>query len=148
MDFRLIPPISDIDKFNNQKVFKIPVLLKKVFLERAKGPTVPILVERLDFKTGKMITTAGITFKKSLRIFEDLGQTIPFETSAMVYKANERIAFKIIGVYNQGIWEELHDVENIMNNDEKSTLEIFEHHYKGLNDWIGNMDDSFYDQPI
>lgn len=85
MDFRLIPPVSSLDKFNGQIVFKIPVLLKKVFLEKAKGQTVPVLFERLDFKSGNMITTAGITFKKSLSLFEDLGKILPFETSAMVY---------------------------------------------------------------
>jgi hypothetical protein len=148
MDFRLIPPVSSLDKFNGQIVFKIPVLLKKVFLEKAKGQTVPVLFERLDFKSGNMITTAGITFKKSLSLFEDLGKILPFETSAMVYNASGRIAFKIIGVYNQGIWEELHDVENIMNNDENSIQEIFHHHYKALNDWVGNKDDTFYDKPL
>ncbi len=147
MDFRLIPPISDIDKFDNQKVYRIPVTVKKIFTEKSKGPIVPVIFDRLDFKTGQMKTTAGITFKKSVEIFNDLDQSLPFLTSAMVYKSEGRIAFKIIGVYNQGIWEEMHDIENIMNKDEKSIMEIYHHHYKNLNEWVGNLDDSYYNKP-
>ncbi|MBK5213117.1 MAG: hypothetical protein JJE55_05595 [Flavobacteriaceae bacterium] len=147
MDFRLIPPIKDKDKFNNQEVFKIPVTVKKIFIEKSKGPIVPVIFDRLDFKTGQMKTTAGITFKKSLDIFNDLNQQTPFLTSAMIYKNQGRIAFKIIGLYNQGVWEEIHDVENLMNKDEKSIIEIFHHHYKKLNDWVGNFDDSYYNNP-
>ena len=147
MDFRLIPPISDNDKFNNQKVFKIPVILKKIFTEKKSGSLIPVIFERLDFKTGEMITTAGITFEKSVNIFNDLGQSVPFETSAMAYKIEGRIAFKIIGVYNQGVWEFFNDVEDIMNNDEKSIMKIYKHHYKDLNEWVGNLDDSYYNNP-
>jgi len=147
MDFRLIPPYSDIDKFDNQKVFKIPVTVKKILIENSNGPIVPVIFDRLDFKTGQMKTTAGITFKKSIEIFNDLGQSVPFLTSAMVFKSKGRIAFKIIGVYNQGVWEEIHDVENIMNKDEKSIMEIFQHHYKNLNEWIGDLNDCYYNKP-
>lgn len=147
MDFRLIPPVSDIDKFDNQKVFKIPIILKKIFTEKKSGPIIPVIFDRLDFKTGQMKTTVGITFEKSVSLFNDLGKTVPFETSAMVYKTEGRIAFKIIGVYNQGIWEFLNDVENIMNDDEKSIMEIYQHHYKELNEWVGNLNDSYYNKP-
>lgn len=147
MEFRLIPPVSDIDKFTNQKVFKIPVTVKRIFIEKSNGPIVPVIFDRLDFKTGQMKTTAGITFKKSVDLFNDLGHVVPFLTSAMVYKNEGKIAFKIIGAYNPGIWEEMHDLENIMNKDEKSIIDIFHHHYKELNEWIGDMNDSSFDKP-
>lgn len=147
MDFRLMRPISDIDKFNNQIVFKIPVTVKKIFIEKSNGPIVPVIFDRLDFKTGQMKTTVGITFKKSIEIFNDLGQSLPFLTNAMVYKSEGRIAFKIIGVYNTGIMEEIHDVENIMNKNEKSIMEVYQHHYKNLNEWVGNLDDSYFNKP-
>ena len=147
MDFRLIPPYSDLDKYNNQEVFKIPVTVKKILIEKSNGPIVPVIFDHLDFKTGQIKTTVGITFKKSLEIFNDLQQSIPFLTSAMVFKDKGRIAFKIIGVYNPSVWEEINDVENIMNKDEKSIMEIFHHHYKQLNEWIGDLDDCYYNKP-
>ena len=147
MDFKLIPPYLDIDKYNNQEVYKIPVRIKRIFIEKSNGPIVPIILERLDFKTGKIKMTAGITFKKSVDLFNDLDKKVPFITDAMIYKNNGKIAFKVVGVYNTGFWEKFNDVEGIMNNDEKSINEIYHHNYKKLNEWIGDLDDSFYDKP-
>jgi hypothetical protein len=147
IDMRLIPPVKDIDNYNGQEVFKIPVIVKTIMTHKREGPVFPIVFDRLDFKTGEIKTSMGLTFQKTINIFDDLGQQPPFATTAMAYKYQDRIAFKIVGLYNPGAWEELHDIKDIMNNDEKSILEVFHHHHKQLNEWVGNFKDSYYNAP-
>jgi len=70
MDFRIIPiQKRRPNKHDLEETYVIPVRVIKIFKEKASGPVVPILIERLDFFTGELKKTLAITFKKSLGIF-------------------------------------------------------------------------------
>lgn len=142
MDFRVIPiKKRPPNKYDTEQTFVIPVRVIQIISEKASGPVVPIIIERLDFFTGELKKSVAITFKKSLGIFEDLDKKAPFKTDGIVFKENGKIRFKIIGAYNTGLVERLCDVQDqILDNDEEQIKDIYESNYEELRNWVGNMD--------
>lgn len=144
MDFRVIPPKKRPQNKYDDETYVIPVKLIKLGDQNFHPKVVPILFERIDFKSGKAKLTKGITFKKSLEIFGD--REFPIQTECIVYKEDNRINFKIIGAYNPGLVEELFLVKDyILDNDENQILDVFKSNYRELNEWVGELDTNFFD---
>lgn len=98
MDFRIIPPKKRPPNKYDDETYVIPAKLLKLGDHGLNTNVVPILFERIDFKSGEIKLTNGITFKKSLGHFGD--REFPIRTDCIVYKKDNRINFKIIGAYN------------------------------------------------
>jgi hypothetical protein len=145
MDFRIIPiKKREPNKYDFEKTFVIPVKIIQILHEKATGPIVPVIIERLDFFTGNLKNTRAITFKKSLNFFENLD--IPFETEGIVYKEEGKIMFKIIGAYNAGFVEKIFNVQNhILDNDGEQIRDLYESNYKELRNWVGNSNSNEFD---
>ncbi len=132
VDFRLIPPKRrEPNDFDDQVTYAVPARITKIY--PANDTVVPILIERLDFRTGRMITTEAITFRKSLRMFKHL--KLPYTTDAIAYKDDGFIRFKVIGSYNTGLVQRLFDVPDIVGNDERTIQELFIYYYTEINEW-------------
>ncbi|GAL61252.1 hypothetical protein JCM19300_4198 [Algibacter lectus] len=111
-----------------------------------KGPVVPIIIERLDFFSAEKVKTLAITFNKSLDIFKEFEKVLPFNTDCIVFKENGKISFKVIGIYNTGLIEELYSLEDhILNNDEEQIIQLYESNYKDIRSWVGNINSNMYD---
>lgn len=137
MDLRVIPPRKKTpNKYDFDTTFIIPAKLVQIQRANQVGSVVPIIIERLDFKTGSLINTPAITFQKSLDIFDDLKKVIPFYTDCIIYKENGKIMFKVIGVYNAGFAELFYSVaDDILDNDERQILKVFKANYRELEEW-------------
>lgn len=147
MDFRLIPPKKrSPSKYDKEEVFVVPAKIKEYNFEKATDKIIPIIIERLDFKTGQLVETKAITFVKSYNdFFKGLGKELPFYTDAIVYKDYGLINFKVIGAYNTGLTQQFFGVEAIMNKDEKSIMDVYKSYYEELNSWVGDMNSNYFD---
>jgi hypothetical protein len=147
MDFRIIPVKKRLpDQYDSEESFIVPVTVIKFFNEKSMGQVVPVLVQRLDFFSGRLKYTRAITFKKSIALFEDLGKIPPFQTDAIVHKKNGKLEFKVIGAYNTGLLEDLYSVQDyILDNDEDQIRRVYESNYQELRKWVGNLDSNISD---
>lgn len=147
MDFRVIKVKKrNPNNFDSEETFVIPVKVIKVLENKSSGPVVPIIVERVDFFSGKLKNTKGISFKKTINDCKEFGPEIPFVTDAIVYKENNKVKIKVIGIYNTGIVEKLFSVEDyILDNDEKQIMDLYESNYSEIRNWIGNINSNEFD---
>ena len=137
MDFRVIPPRKKApNKFDLEETYEIPVNVIDIYRERQKGRIIPITIERLDFKTGKLIKSSAITFQGSIELFDSMELELPFRTDCIVFKRGNEIGFKVIGIYNTGLWEKMNSVTDLLNNDEDEINKVFALHYEEINNWI------------
>lgn len=147
MDFRVIKVKKrKPNSFDSEETFVIPVKVIKLLENKSSGPVVPIIVERLDFFSGKLKNTQAITFKKTISSIEEFGPKVPFITDAIVYKENNKIRIKVIGIYSTGIVEKLFSVQDyILDNDEKQIMDLYESNYLEIRNWIGNINSNDFD---
>ena len=144
MDFRIIPPKKRAPNKYDDETFIIPAKILQFGNEDFHPKILPVLIERIDFKSGKIIKTKGITFKKSMEYFAN--KKLPIKTDCIIYKEQNRINYKIIGTYNSGLIEKLYQVEDhILNNDESQIIDIFESNYMELNEWVGDYNSKYFD---
>jgi hypothetical protein len=147
MDFRVIPiKKRRPNQYDLEETFVIPVTIIKILENKSGGPVVPIIIERLDFFSGKLKKTLAITFNKSLNILNGLGKKLPLQTDGIVFKEDGKINIKVIGAYNTGLVEEFFSVQDyILNNDEKQIKDIYEANYLEIRSWIGNINSNSLD---
>ena len=154
MDFKLISITKRTpNNYDKEETFVIPVKVIKIIENKANGPLVQIVIERLDFFTGELKKTHAFTFKKSVKLFEDLNMNVPFDTDGIVFKKNGKILFKIIGAYNPGLSLEMFDLkDNIIENEEEKIehteeqiKDTYEFNYQELRNWVGALDSNEYD---
>lgn len=148
MDFRIIRPQKrQPNKYDDHVTYVIPVKvleIKECYPDNSRVH--PIIFNRIDFVSGQTKKTLGITFKPTIKTFEDHHKIPPFYTTAIAYKEDNFIRFKIIGVYNPGLVERLYDLEKgILNGDENQIVDIFKHHYKNINEWAKNYNSNQLD---
>jgi len=144
MDFRIIPPKKRPANKYDDETFVIPAKLLLLGKQNLHPRLVPIIFERIDFKSGEVKLTKGITFKKSIEILGD--RNFPIYTDCIVYKEDNRINFKIIGAYNPGFSEKIILQENhILDNDENQILDVFKSNYRELNEWVGELNTNSFD---
>ena len=137
MELRVIAPRKKApNKYDLDETYEIPVKVLKIHKENKNGRIIPITIERLDFKTGELITSNAITFQGSVELYESMNLELPFYTDCIVYKNGKFVNFKVIGIYNVGFWEKMNDVPEILNNDEEELNKIFHMHYEELNNWL------------
>lgn len=138
MELRVIPPQrKNPDKYESEETFIIPAKVLEIHRNCQEGNVVPIIIERLDFETGNLVKSTGITFLKSLQIFDDLDVKLPFYSNCIVSKRNGEIGFKVIGIYNAGFAELFYSVsDNILDNDERQIMNVFKSNYTELNRWV------------
>jgi hypothetical protein len=137
MELRVIPPRKKApNKYDSDTTFVIPAKLIQIHRINQVGSVVPIIIERLDFKKGNVISSPAITFQGSLDIFDDINKIPPFYTDCIVYKENGKIRFKVVGIYNAGFAELFYSVaDNILDNDERQIFNVFKSNYKELDEW-------------
>lgn len=147
MDFRVIKIKNrKPNKFDSEETFVIPVRVIKILDNKSSGPVVPIIVERLDFFSGELKNTLAISFKKTISAIEEFGPKLPFDTDGIVYKENNKIKIKVIGIYNTGLVEKLFSVQDyILDNDEKQIRDLYEANYTDIRNWIGNINSNEFD---
>ena len=138
MDLRVISPRRKApNKYDLQVTYEIPVKVLNIHKDKQNGRVIPITIERLDFDTGELICSNGITFQGSFELFESMKLELPFYTDCIVYKDGDFINFKVIGVYNVGFMEIImNDVPSLLNNDEEELNKMFHLYYEELNKWI------------
>lgn len=147
MDYRVVPPAErPPNKYDKEVTFEIPAKVVAIYEDNARGALVPIVIERLDFYSGKIVKTKGITFKKSLGLLKDLKGAPPYETRAIVYKSANTIHFKVIGAYNTGVLEDWYQVDSkILDNDDDQIMPVYESNYRKLRDWVGKLPTNTFD---
>lgn len=146
MDFRLIKPSKKTDEYLNQEVYEVPVKILEFVKHEKKGSEITCILERLDFQSGQMIITMGITYSKSIDIIMGRSSDFPIETKARLFKEDNKIRFKVFGMYNvPSDMSMFHDVDEYMDVDEKGIQEVYDHYYAELRNWAKGYDDSYYD---
>lgn len=141
MELRVIPPKKKSpNKYDDGITFIIPAKVVEIQKNNKVGRVVPIVIERLDFTTGDLIKSKGITFQGSLDIFNGLNLQLPFYTDCIVFKDNGKIRFKVTGIYNAGFEELFFSVSNsILDNDERQIMDVFKSNYKELLEWCNEL---------
>lgn len=141
MELRVIPPKKKSpNKYDDSYTFIIPAKVVEIQKNNQIGRVVPIVIERLDFTTGNLIKSKGITFQGSLDIFNGLNLQLPFYSDCIVFKENGKIRFKVIGIYNAGFEELFFSVsDNILDNDERQIMDVFKSNYKELVEWCNEF---------
>ena len=135
-DFRIIPPIKRYSKFYEEDIYVIPCKVIAIG-NLIKGKTYEIKIEILDFTKAVLVETTGITYKGSLELLKNP----PFVTECIIRRIGD-CKFKLI-VYNRtnpGLIERLFNVKEILNRDESEIMDIYNHHYKKLRDWLGPIE--------
>lgn len=136
VDFRLIKPIKKINKLTNQIEYEIPCIVIKIG-DKLDSKRYEIQIEHLDFLTGEKVINNGITYEKTIKLFEGFNKKPPFETTCRIVKVkNKTIQFIVYGLFNVGIMEKLYDVKGILNNDEQEILSVFKSYHEELLDWL------------
>ena len=139
MELRVIPPRKrNPNKYDSEITYEIPVKVLQIHQDRQIGKIIPITIERLDFKTGNLVTSDAITFQTSTELFDSLNLELPFYTDCIISKINNGIEMKVIGIYNTGLIENAFKVAEILNNNETELNEIFTFNYSELNKWLLN----------
>lgn len=141
MELRVIPPRKKSpNKYDDGFTFVIPAKVVEIQKNNQVGRVVPIVIERLDFATGDLIKSKGITFQGSLDIFNGLNLQPPFYSDCIVFKDNGKIRFKVTGIYNAGFEELFYSVsDNILDNDERQIMDVFKSNYKELLEWCNEL---------
>lgn len=141
MELRVIPPKKKSpNKYDDDFTFIIPAKVVEIQKNNQVGRVVPIVIERLDFATGNLIKSKGITFQGSLDIFNGLNLQPPFYSDCIVFKDNGEIRFKVIGIYNAGFEELFYSVsDHILDNDERQIMDVFKSNYKELLEWCNEL---------
>lgn len=141
MELRVIPPKKKApNKYDDGFTFIIPAKVIEIQKNNQVGRVVPIVIERLDFVTGDLIKSKGITFQGSLDIFIGLNLEPPFYSDCIVFKDNGKILFKVTGIYNAGFEELFYSVsDNILDNDERQIMDVFKSNYKELLEWCNEL---------
>src|SRR5690606_23680308 len=115
VDFRLLKPERVINKLNGEIEYLIPCTVKQIG-KHITGNRYEIEIEHLDFKSGEIITSKGITYKKTIELINDIDKKVPFETSCKISKTSEKTyEFIVYGLYIVGIMELFYDVSEIIN---------------------------------
>lgn len=137
MELRVIAPRKKApSKYDLFETYIIPVKVLDIHSEGQTGKVIPITIERLDFKSGKLISSDAITFQKSVELFDSLNLELPFYTDCIVSKSANGVVLKVVGIYNTGLLEKVYKVSEILNNDENELNEIFTFNYCELNKWL------------
>lgn len=85
IDFRLIKPLRFIDKFRNEVMYKIPSTLL-TYKHNIDDSRVYIELEIIHPLLGSKLKVPGITYQKSIKIFENNGLKPPFYADCKVRK--------------------------------------------------------------
>lgn len=135
-DFRLVKPIRKYNSHTNEVEYQVPCRVVKIggLLDHNK---VSIEVEHLDFLTGEVVKSQGFTYMRTLDIFKDLQLKPPISTTCRILKVKKgSFKIKVFGVFNTDLVEQLYNVTEILNNDEKQIMNVFKSHYKALLFWL------------
>lgn len=136
IDFRIISPNKIFDKYWEKDAFLIPCNVLEI-TNISKGNKRTIVIERLDFKTGKMIKHNAITYEKSLKLFEDLKVSVPFTSECKIMRNNIGYDFIVYGLFNtQGITNLLTGID--LNLSEEELNQKFHSQYKEINSWLSS----------
>jgi hypothetical protein len=136
VDFRLIKPIKKFNDFTKEVEYEIPCMVIKIGEEISKNKYA-IEVEHLDFATGKKVVNSGITYKKTIDLFNGFKRKPPFPTTCRVVKQKKNtFTLVVYGLFNVGLMEKFYNVSGILNHDEKQILDVFKSHHKELLEWL------------
>lgn len=84
-DFRVIAPSRTNPKTALSEGFIVPCTVLEI-ASNDEGKRIKIVISRLDFQTGKLITHAAIMWRKTLETFKELDMTLPMRTDCEVVK--------------------------------------------------------------
>ena len=136
INYRVVPPKKRNDEIHGF-TYDIPCKVLKLGSRLTEGKR-QIEIEHADFITGKTIVSQGYTYNATLELFNGLNLIPPIPTACRVVKLTRgRYELKVIGLYNDGVVENIFKVqENILNNNEYQIMEVFRHNYKELLEWL------------
>lgn len=136
VDFRLVKPQRRWNHHKEAIEYEIPCIVLKIG-KKLKGNLYSIDIEHIDFVTGEKVKNEGITYAKTIDMFNSLDKKPPFATTCRVVKKRKgEFYFVVYGVFNAGLIEKFYNVKGILNNDENEIMDVFESNYKEFLDWL------------
>tara|TARA_R110000751_G_scaffold273486_2_gene374231 strand:+ start:82 stop:489 length:408 start_codon:yes stop_codon:yes gene_type:complete len=131
-DLQLIKPHKRNDNYTKSEVYIIPCIVLE-YGSSINNAAREIKVKRINFSTGEIIISKGITFNKSIQIFEEMGKTFPFMTECKVVKKPFNIELIVYGAFNtSGFSDTMLDSKIEYSN----KTEYCKKQYKELNIWV------------
>ncbi len=138
IDLRTIPPKRRRPDHTDQKVtYAIPARITKV--HPSNQDIVPILIEHLDFRTGRTITSDAISEMGTLQLFQ--GVKLPITTFAIAYKDKGYVRFKVTGSHMGEALQRSLDIPEVIATDEETLDRYVKHYYREINEWAEGIFD-------